>query len=254
VRSAAELADARARYAGTCDRLRISPFLPGVPNSILGMVLPDGVAVFDPFEIITLRRPDTGELIYGGTSTWWRPGERDREQIRQYTRQVGEDLAASAGYVGIYSVDGLLGPDGFLATELNPRHVSGLGLRAGWPEVPMRLLNRAIQQGSPALPAFDHRDLETAVRDAVRANPSCSLWVPLTGAAPSTSEQTACVLGRTVRFRVTCGGFWLLDGELGAGDGTIGPVAAELAATLGSADLVSFADDTVTSTLLTSAR
>ena len=44
-------------FAAHCDRVRVLPFLDGVPCSIHGIVLPDGTAVFRPVEIAILRGP-----------------------------------------------------------------------------------------------------------------------------------------------------------------------------------------------------
>nr|CEL13325.1 hypothetical protein [Kibdelosporangium sp. MJ126-NF4]CTQ99016.1 hypothetical protein [Kibdelosporangium sp. MJ126-NF4] len=228
------------------DRVRVAAFMPGVPCSVLAMVLPDGVAVFDPFEILTLRDRMNGRFVYCGTSTWWRPDPRAREEIRRHVRAVGQKLAQDLAYTGMFSVDGVLGARGFLATELNPRHVSGLGLRAGWPEFPTRLLNRAVQTGVPGDLGCARADLEPTVRRTVRLVASCSVWVPVPGLGDE-PETTVRVVSRgtehAVRYRAEREGAWLLGADPLPGDGALGPLAAALAARLGSASLVSFATD-----------
>lgn len=234
VHGRAELDAALPELREITTRVRVAAYLPGTPCSILAMVLPDGVAVFDPFEIITLREPDTGRLVYCGTSTWWRPS--DPEPIRDCAARVGAELARTAGYAGMFSVDGLLGPDGFLATELNPRHVSGLGLRAGRPRFPIRLLNRALQDGRPQV-RVDRAELEDAVRRTVRDVPSCSVWVPVPGLA----DGPEAGLGR-IRYRPQCGGAWLTGVDPMPAGGALGSVAAELCNALGDGPIRLHAD------------
>lgn len=62
------------------------------------MVLPTGVAVFEPFEIITLREEGTDRLVYGGHAIGWRTNEAARELMREHTRTAGQALAESTGY------------------------------------------------------------------------------------------------------------------------------------------------------------
>jgi hypothetical protein len=133
VRTADEVATALQECRAGSQRVRVAEFVPGVPCSILGMVLADGVAVFDPIEIVTLRdRPRAG-LVFCGSSTFWRPEGAATEQMRHYTRLAGREVASTMDYRGIFSVDGILGSDGFVATELNPRHC---GCRKPHPRCP----------------------------------------------------------------------------------------------------------------------
>jgi len=94
--------------------------VPGVPCSVLGIVLRDGVAVFDPIEIVTLRDRARSSLVFCGSSTWWRPAPAAVAEIRRYARLTGSELARAVDYRGMFSVDGILGDRGFVATELNP--------------------------------------------------------------------------------------------------------------------------------------
>ncbi|MEJ7585446.1 MAG: hypothetical protein WKF43_15515, partial [Acidimicrobiales bacterium] len=52
--------EALARFEPQCDRVRVAPFLEGVPCSIHGFVCHDGVAVFRPVELVNLRRRGEG--------------------------------------------------------------------------------------------------------------------------------------------------------------------------------------------------
>jgi hypothetical protein len=116
-------------FAERCDRVRVMPFLDGVPCSIHGLVLPDGTAVFRPVELAILRRPDRG-FVYGGLGTSWDPPPADREQMRDLARRTGEHLRGQVGYRGAFGVDGVLTADGFRPTELNSRLSGGLGSMA----------------------------------------------------------------------------------------------------------------------------
>ena len=78
--------------ATRCDRVRVMPFLDGVPCSIHGMVLPDGTAVFRPVEIAIVRDVPGRRFVYGGLSTYWDPAPADREAMRDAARRVGEHL------------------------------------------------------------------------------------------------------------------------------------------------------------------
>lgn len=117
--------EARAFFLPRCDRVRVMPFLDGVPCSIHGIVLPDGTAVFRPVEIAMLRVPDERRFVYGGLSTYWDPPEADRDEMRALARRVGDHLRAEHGYRGAFGIDGVLTADGFLPTELNTRLSAG---------------------------------------------------------------------------------------------------------------------------------
>jgi hypothetical protein len=124
VATAAERAAALPHFAAHCDRVRVLPFLDGVPCSIHGMVLPDGTAAFRPVEIAILRGPGRS-FTYGGLSTYWDPPRADREEMRAVARRVGEHLRTTRGYAGAFGIDGVLTADGFRPTELNPRLSAG---------------------------------------------------------------------------------------------------------------------------------
>lgn len=126
VADAADRAAAHAFFAPRCDRVRVMPFLDGVPCSIHGMVLPDGTAAFRPVEIAILRRVDTRRFVYGGLSTYWDPPPADREEMRGVARRVGAHLRSAHGYRGGFGIDGVLTAEGFRPTELNTRMSAGL--------------------------------------------------------------------------------------------------------------------------------
>ena len=121
-----EATAAFAFFAPRCDRVRVMPFLDGVPCSVHGIVLPDGTAVFRPVEIAMLRARGEHRFVYGGLSTYWDPPAADREQMRAAARRVGEHLRDAHGYRGAFGIDGVLTAEGFRPTELNTRMSAGL--------------------------------------------------------------------------------------------------------------------------------
>ena len=111
-----------------CDRVRVMPFLDGVPCSIHGFVLSDGTAVFRPVEIVSLRQVARRQFVFAGLGTYWDPPDADREEMRATARRVGDHLASAHGYSGAFGIDGVLTADGFLPTELNTRMSGGASL------------------------------------------------------------------------------------------------------------------------------
>ncbi len=121
-----ERATALAFFAPRCDRVRVLPFLEGVPCSIHGFVLPDGTAALRPVEIAMLRDEAGHRFVYSGLGTSWDPPPADREEMRAVVRRVGAHLQAAHGYRGGFGIDGVLTADGFRPTELNSRVSAGL--------------------------------------------------------------------------------------------------------------------------------
>jgi hypothetical protein len=129
----ADTATAYDFFRRHCDRVRVMPFLDGVPCSIHGFVLPDGTATFRPVELAILR--DAGEdaegggrhFVYGGLGTTWDPPPEDRAQMRDLARRTGEWLRELVGYRGAFGIDGVLASTGFRPTELNTRMSAGIG-------------------------------------------------------------------------------------------------------------------------------
>jgi len=116
---------AQSFFALHCDRVRVMPFLDGVPCSIHGFVLPDGTAVLRPVEIVVMRKTATREFVYGGLSSFWDPPDADRAEMRSVARRVGNWLQVEHDYRGAFGIDGILTADGFRPTELNTRFAAG---------------------------------------------------------------------------------------------------------------------------------
>jgi hypothetical protein len=103
------------------DHVRIAEFVEGVPCSIHGFVVDDGVAAFRPVELVTLRAPCAPRLRYCGCATFFDPSPDDVATMRTAVRSIGEHLRATVGYRGAFTVDGIASADGWVATECNPR-------------------------------------------------------------------------------------------------------------------------------------
>ncbi|MEO8556862.1 MAG: hypothetical protein ABI474_09340 [Actinomycetota bacterium] len=151
-------------------RIRVQPFLEGVPCSIHGFVLPGGVAVFRPVEQVVLRSTSPRRFLYSGLSTCWDPSAHDRHEMREVAGRVGSHLQTEHGYRGGFSVDGVLTADGFLPTELNPRFAGGLStIGKSVPELPLDLLQMATVRGiDMGIGAKELEDLLVPAADAQR--------------------------------------------------------------------------------------
>lgn len=160
---------AAAFFKPRCDRVRVMPFLDGVPCSVHGIVLPDGTAAFRPVEIVVLRRPSDRTLVYAGLGSTWDPPDDDREEMRAVVRRVGEHLRERHGYRGAFGIDGVLTGSGFRPTELNSRMSAGLTLIAGIDRPFFTLLQMALLRGDD--PGIGVAELEGLVplMDAHRA-------------------------------------------------------------------------------------
>jgi hypothetical protein len=173
-----------------CDTARVMPFLEGLPCSIHGVVLPDGVAVFRPAEMLVLRGPRG--FVYARASTLWAPPPREREAMRVAARRVGEYLAHTVGYRGAYTVDGVMTSGGFRPTELNPRVGAAMSMlnppsELG-PQVPFTLLHYALIEG--LRPPVSAAELEAAVLEQAERHPwgSFGFTVPRTEGARTETE------------------------------------------------------------------
>jgi hypothetical protein len=125
VRDESDQQRALAWFLPRCERIRVMPFLDGVPCSIHGLVLPDGTAALRPVEISILRDEAARTFRYGGLSTFWDAPPADRVEMREAARRVGEHLREAHGYRGAFGIDGVLTADGFRPTELNSRASAG---------------------------------------------------------------------------------------------------------------------------------
>jgi hypothetical protein len=202
VRDEQQARDASDFFAMHCDRVRVMPFLDGVPCSIHGVVFSDGIAALRPVEMVTLRGVDgvADRFVYGGMSTHWDPPDADREAMREVARRVAARLAEQVGYLGGFSVDGVLTVDGFLPTELNPRFSGGLGAIAkGLPEFPLHLVLHALGSGHDT--GLTAAQFETLLVESADAHRWGGGGLSLTSVQPTeTDERPIIVSGNDVRL------------------------------------------------------
>ncbi len=152
-----------------CDRVRVMPYLTGVPCSIHGMVFPDEVAAFRPVEMIVFRVPGSDRFRYGSVSTTWDPPDEVREEMRAAARRVGTHLRDLAGFAGVFTMDGVATADGWLPTELNPRFGAGLMPATRAADMPILGLSRLLVAGEAAgLDAAEIEDIVVGAGDAKR--------------------------------------------------------------------------------------
>ncbi|TML92906.1 MAG: hypothetical protein E6G06_03925 [Actinobacteria bacterium] len=185
--------DAASFLVAHCRRVRVMPFLEGIPCSIHGLVFRDGVAVLRPVELITLRRAErpgaateSAALLYAGTATFWDPAPDDREEMRAVARRVGEGLRERIGFRGAFTVDGVMTAAGFRPTELNPRAGAGLvPIGAALPALPLQLLHIAARNDVE----LDARPTELE-RLVVEASDGARRGAAYTPIAPRFTETT----------------------------------------------------------------
>jgi RimJ/RimL family protein N-acetyltransferase len=170
-------ADAAQRwFAGRCRRVRVAPFLEGTPCNIHGFATRGALAVFRPVEAMTLRSADPPALHYGGAATFFDPPEADRAGMRIVARRVGSLLRDEVGFLGSFTVDGVLTDDGFRPTELNPRFGAGFTpLVRAVPELPFLALHWAVAAGWPCPVAPE--ELEATIIGAADAHREGGGWV-----------------------------------------------------------------------------
>jgi hypothetical protein len=218
IRTDDDVHPAVAHFATRCDRVRVMPFIEGIPCSIHGLVLPDGVAVFRPMELVVLRRPvgspGAERFVYAGVASFWDPPEAGREQMREVARSTAHALASRIGFRGAFTVDGVMSDRGFLPTEVNPRIGAGLGvLGRSIPGLPLLLLALAAQAGDSL--DFQPAELERLVvsyADAARAGGG---WLATPGRRTETERTTLVEIDGSYRVAES--------GEPAHAELTIGP-------------------------------
>ncbi len=169
----ARAAEVTAELAAHCERVRVMPFLDGVATSIHGLVLPDGIAVLRPVELVTLRQGH--DLRYSGCGTFWDPPAGVRDEMRSAARAVGATLRDTVDFRGAFTLDGVATVDGFRPTEMNPRFGAGLSvITRGLGGVPLPLVLDLVVAGRPL--AISAADLEAEILAVADASRSGGTW------------------------------------------------------------------------------
>jgi hypothetical protein len=169
VRRPEDEAEVLAWFRGHADRVRVMPFLEGIPCSIHGYVTDSGVAAFRPVEMLIARHEGSSEFRYLGMATTWDPAPRIREEMRAVARKMARHLDRTVRYRGPFSIDGVLTRKGFRPTELNPRMSAGFGIQAARvTELRIGLLTRAIVEGDIDVDPSALEDLIVTAADRKR--------------------------------------------------------------------------------------
>lgn len=156
IRTDDDLTSALQVYGEHCDRVRVMPFLEGIPCSIHGLVFAEYSLALRPVELITLRPEGGFTFLYAGAATFWDPPDADRTYMRAVARRVADAYRTLIG-PGAFTVDGVMTEAGWIPTELNPRFGAGLNVIARrLTELPLALLVQALQSGE----ALDYRPQE----------------------------------------------------------------------------------------------
>ena len=214
IRSEKDVDAALVYFQKHCDQLRIMPFLEGIPCSIHGMVFQNYVAAFRPVEMVTLRKPDSGEFFYAGTATFYDPAPVDRYDMRATAKRVGNALRDMVNYRGLFTVDGVMTKNGFRPTELNPRSGAGvMPLLTGLPDLPLELIAQAVISGSGS--DFKPKELERLIVKAADAQRGGGTWRAVPADLPPIDER---------HVKLTESGWqWAADGEDADGKLNVGP-------------------------------
>ena len=180
-----------------CERVRIMPFLDGTPCSIHGIVLPDGVAVLRPVEMVTLRRGH--QFVYAGCATFWDPPDEIREQMRSIASVAGAQLATELDFHGTFTVDGVVASDGFWPTELNPRFGAGINAIARASGLPILLVNDLVAGGHDL--GRSAVDIEAELVEQADLHRGGGTWMG--GLTPTVEPGVRNIEGGTVRVGVS---------------------------------------------------
>ena len=166
-------------------RIRIMPFLDGIPCSIHGWVFPDHSIALRPCEMLIFRQKGATKLCYAGAATSWKPSEHITADMRQAAVQTGDFLRSTIGYKGSFTIDGVVTKSGFLPTELNPRFGGALArMASSIPDLPLYLLHLCTVEDY----AIDYQPnrLEKLLVSEAERTPIVRAGLPLSVKVPST--------------------------------------------------------------------
>jgi hypothetical protein len=159
VRTPSDAEAATTWFSEHCDRLRVMPFLDGIPCSIHGFATDDGVAVLLPMELFILRIVGQSAFFYARGANYWTPPANLTDEMRHAARAVGQVLRRRYGYRGGFGIDGVATSDGFRPTELNPRLTIGHSIQALAADVPLVDMEPLVIAGDLTVRAAELEDL-----------------------------------------------------------------------------------------------
>ena len=201
VRLESDITEALGFFGEHCNRVRIMPFLEGVPCSIHGLVFPDYIATIRPVELVTLRPGTNTKFLYAGAATYWDPTDADRDYMRDVARRVGEAFRAQIG-PGTFTIDGVMSEEGFQPTELNPRFGAGMSVMArGLPDLPLILICQALQGGE--MLDYRPRELEAMLVEGADTHRSGGGWTTMRKVETESHEHRLCRTNGGYRLAAT---------------------------------------------------
>jgi len=168
VRDAGDVQPAVDWFAEHAERVRVMPFLEGIPCSIHGFNTPDGTAVFLPVEMIIFRHAEQPEFIYARAANFWSPPDTIQDEMRRAADRLGALLRDRVGYLGGYGIDGVATAEGFRPTELNPRLSVGHFIQFGAADLNPGTLERLVIAGDLDLAADDLEEAVVSAADTTR--------------------------------------------------------------------------------------
>ena len=92
VQAEEEMPNAKIFLSQFSDRVRVMPFLEGIPCSIHGWVFPDKTIAFRPCEMLVFQIREQSKFFYAGAATNWKPKELVRKTMVDIAIQTGEDI------------------------------------------------------------------------------------------------------------------------------------------------------------------
>ena len=157
-------------FATKCNAIRIMPFMNGLPCSIHGWNFSEETIALRPCEMLVYRQANSSMLIYSGSSTNWKPAEKTRKQMHDTAIKVGNHLRKTVGYLGSFTIDGIVTKHGFRPTELNPRFGAALGrMSASVGGLPLYPLHICTAEGIEL--NYQPQHLRQLIVETVEANP-----------------------------------------------------------------------------------
>lgn len=193
-----QAAEALVKTLDRFERIRVMPFVEGIPCSIHAMVVPDGsggteVLSFRPCEMIVLRDLVNHRFVYGRSATFWDPKPADRAAMQDTAKRIGRQLEHEVGFRGVFTVDGVMGKEGFVPTEVNTRYGAALSCAPkteSGDTIELILLNLAVIERR--FDDIDLRPLESIVRDSMDNNRAGRAFISSPNAPDN--ERTAAIV------------------------------------------------------------
>lgn len=192
VRTVEEAAEVFAYLEPKCESIRVMPFLEGIPVSVHGVVFPDGTAVLRPIEMVVPRRTESARFLYAGCASFYDPPAAIRDEMRNLARRVGEQLRASVGYRGTFTLDGVATSEGFRPTEVNTRYGGAMTcFEDALPQLPLALVQVALVAGHDiGISSIEFEDMVVAAADANRIS---AIGANVRAVAPTAEVERAVV-------------------------------------------------------------